>query len=246
MIRNRKHLHSDKTFKVSPTNPAPTQVEMINQFTRRKFTAEEIYIGQLRLAHNAIDRDEERFSEEVLERFKETIVRRTMLFDHAKYDSKTNAIGKFFDVEYETMPIEQAREILGEDIQLPKGVAEVKILAPWFYIPVEGIDKQLLVKIDAGIYEYASIGFRAESRVPVTDKNGNILYHEYRGTGKNTEALEGSLVYLGAQPGMGVKSNSSQINFTSLNDDINLLVPGDDRKFSSRASDNEDDLLIPG
>lgn len=194
-------------LKTSPSSPGEAQLALINRFTRRKFNADEIYIGQLRLAHNAIDRDGERFSEEVLERFKASIVRRTMLFDHARYDAKNSAIGKFFDVEMEAMSIEKAAEILGEDLSLPAGILEVVILAPWFYIPVNGIDQQTLTKIDAGIYDYASIGFRAEALVPITDSNGNTLYHEFRGRGKSTEATEGSLVYLGAQPGMGVKSS---------------------------------------
>lgn len=194
-------------LKVSPSKPDESQLTMINKFTRRPFPAEELYIGQLRLAHNAIDRDNERFSEEVLNRFAQTIVRKTMLFDHAKYDSKDSAVGKFFDAQIEILPLDQAKEILGEDLVLPEGETQVKILVPWFYIPVKGVSEQTITKIDAGIYDFASIGFRAESLIPVRDSAGNILYSEYRGPGRTTEATEGSLVYLGAQGGMGIKTN---------------------------------------
>ena len=194
-------------LKVSPSRPDESQLDKINRFTRRKFTAEEMYMGQLRLAHNAIDRDKERFSDEVLGRFEQTIVRKTMLFDHAKYDTKNSAVGKFFDVQIETIPLAQAVEILGEDLVLPVGVNEVKILSPWFYIPVKGVSEETIVKIDAGIYDFASIGFRAETLVPVRDANGQLLYSEYRGAGRTTEATEGSLVYLGAQGGMSIKAN---------------------------------------
>ena len=178
---------------------------MINQFTRRPFTADEIYVGQLRLANNAIDRDNERFSEEVLTRFAATALRKTMLFDHSR-ETKDSAVGKFFDVEIEKLPLQQANAETGENFQLPAGVTEVWFHSPWFYIPVKGVDEQIIVKIDAGIYDFASIGFRCESMVPVMDKDGKIQFWEYRGTGPQTEMTEGSLVYLGAQHGMSVKT----------------------------------------
>ena len=192
-------------LKVSPSKPTDDQLAKINRFTRRSFTAEELYIGQLRLAHNAVDRDNERFSEEVLQRFGATTVRKTMLFDHAKYDSRENAVGKFFDVEIEKMSLDHAVQEFGEELRLPKGVSEVMILSPWFYIPLEGVDKGTIVKIDAGIYDFASVGFRAENLVPVFDQEGDVQYCEYRGSGRNTEVTEGSLVYLGAQQGMSTK-----------------------------------------
>jgi hypothetical protein len=191
-------------FKVVPSVPTPEQVAKINRFTRKEFKAEELYVGQLRLSNNGIDRDNERFSEEVLQRFTATSIRRTMLLDHDR--SVESAIGKFFDVELEKMPLQQAIAEIGEELVLPDGITEVLFHSPWFYIPREGIDPQDLVKIDAGIYDFASIGFRAESLVPVMDKEGDIRFWEYRGSGRNTEMTEGSLVYLGAQYGMAVKS----------------------------------------
>ena len=142
-------------LKVSPARPDQAQIELINKFTRRTFTADELYIGQLRLAHNAVDRDGERFSEEVLQRFLETAVRKTLLFDHAKYDSRENAVGKFFAAEMEKIPLEEAQQELGEELWLPEGLNEVMVLSPYFYIPVKGVSEETIVKIDAGIYDFA-------------------------------------------------------------------------------------------
>jgi hypothetical protein len=192
-------------LKVTPSKPTDSQLEKINRFTRRPFTVDEIYVGQLRLANNCVDRDTERFSEEVLQRFAATAIRRTMLFDHNR-QAQVSAIGKFFDVEVEKMPLQQALQETGEDLQLPDGITDVWFLSPWFYIPVKGVSEETIVKIDAGIYDFASIGFRAESLVPVMDKEGDIQFWEYRGNGRRTEMTEGSLVYLGAQYGMAVKS----------------------------------------
>ena len=191
-------------LKTSPSKPTDEQLALINQFTRRAFTADELYVGQLRLANNAIDRDVERFSEEVLQRFAATAIRKTMLFDHNR-ESQDAAVGKFFDVQVEKLPLQQAAAETGEDFKLPDGVTEVWFLSPWFYIPRNGVDEKVIVKIDASIYDFASIGFRAESLVPVMDRDGKVLFWEYRGTGAVTEMTEGSLVYLGAQHGASVK-----------------------------------------
>ncbi len=106
MSNQAKWIEKNKAFlfsgcKVSPTIPNEAQLTVINKFTRRPFTADELYIGQIRLANNAIDRDNERFSEGVLQEFFNTVVRKTFLLDHDKYDSSEKAIGKFFDVEME-------------------------------------------------------------------------------------------------------------------------------------------------
>jgi hypothetical protein len=195
-------------FKRSPTTASDEQLAAINKFTRRPFKAEELYIGQMRLANNAIDRDNERFSEQILQDFARTIVRKTQLMDHDKWESRKSAIGKFFDCEIETMPVEQAQAETGEEFRLPEGVSQVMFISPWFYIPIEGTPKEDIVKIDAGIFEYTSIGFRAASLSPVTDtQTGQTLYYEYRGKG---EATEGSLVYLGSQYGARVKSPGTE------------------------------------
>ena len=209
-------------FKVVPSEPTPDQLAKINRFTRREFKKEELYVGQLRLSNNCIDRDDERFSEEVLQRFIETTLRKTMLFDHAR-KLKDGAIGKYFDVELEKMPLQQAISEIGEELVLPEGVKDVWFHSPWFYIPIAGIDPKDIVKIDAGIYDFGSIGFRADSCVPVSDQNGDVIYWEYRGSSRNTEMTEGSLVYLGAQFGMAVKSAGS-VDWRKKNP----LTPDDD------------------
>lgn len=203
-----KHFVSGKKnlkitgLKISPTAPTEDQLKKINQYTRRPFTIDELYIGQMWLANNAIDRDNERYNEEILQHFNRTIIRKTLLLDHDKYNAGQSAIGKFFDSVIETVSLEDAKNITGEDIELPAGVTDVLFLAPWFYVPREGVDPKTLVKIDAGIFDFASIGYRAERLVPITDQKGTILYYEYQGRG---EATEGSLVYLGAQHGAGMK-----------------------------------------
>ncbi len=188
-------------LKVSPTSPDAGQLAIINTFTKRPFAADEIYIGQMRLANNCIDRDNERFSEFTLKGYVETAIRKTMLLDHDR--SLRSAIGKFFDCELEKMPLAQALAEIDSGLKLPEDMTEVQFMSPWFYIPKKGLDEKDLVKLEAGIFDFGSIGFKTPWAVPIYDGMGNVLYYEYQGAG---ETREGSLVYLGAQHGASVKS----------------------------------------
>ena len=53
------------------------ELELINKFTRRKFTQEEIYTFTVVLCDNDIDRENERFSDEALEKLAELYVVKT-------------------------------------------------------------------------------------------------------------------------------------------------------------------------
>jgi len=211
-------------LKVSPTSPDAAQLAKINTFTKRTFTADELYIGQLRLANNCIDRDGERFSEFTIKGFVNTAVRKTMLLDHDR--SLKSAIGKYFDCELEEMPLAQAIAETGADLKLPEGMNEVQFMSPWFYIPKKGLDEKDLVKLEAGIFDFASIGFKTPWPVPIYDAQRNVLYHEYQGPG---ETREGSLVYLGAQHGASVKSADNEPEHkesTQGEESMKILIAG--------------------
>ena len=58
-------------------NPSGTEleaVEQLNRFTRRTLTQEEVFLFDVRLCDNEIDRDGERFSLEALEQLKALFV----------------------------------------------------------------------------------------------------------------------------------------------------------------------------
>jgi len=68
----------------------------------------------------------------------------------------------------------------------------------------------------AGIARHASIGFAAANLVRVNDEeSGETLYWEYKSPG---EALEGSLVWLGAQPGATVTKSAKDVNIDEADD----------------------------
>ena len=58
------------------------QLELLNQFTRRRHNAEEVYLFRVKLCDNEIDREGERFSLEALEQMRALFVGRTGIFDH--------------------------------------------------------------------------------------------------------------------------------------------------------------------
>lgn len=71
-------------------NPGTEEMEVrlaqLNQFTRRTLTQEEVFLFDVRLCDNEIDRDGERFSLEALEQLKTLFVGKTGIFDHREPD----------------------------------------------------------------------------------------------------------------------------------------------------------------
>jgi hypothetical protein len=147
------------------------------------------------MAHNAVDRDKERFSEPLLDDFARTLPGKSLLNGHDRY---TLPMGLFFDAFTEELTPEQFKALTGEEARLPEGVTMVKVLWGWVYMLKAEFNASTTANIDAGIYRHASIGFRATDITPVKGPYDNILYWEYVPPG---EALEGSIVWLGAQPG---------------------------------------------
>jgi hypothetical protein len=70
-----------------------------------------------------------------------------------------------------------------------------------YYVPVT--DADLITKIDMGIYNWESIGFRAPQLQDVNDEKGKLLFREWKDgdSSRTGEATEGSWVFLGSQFG---------------------------------------------
>lgn len=176
-------------------DPNSEMMSTVNKFTLEDLKKEEVFIGKLLLAHNAIDRDGERFSERMLENFATTIPGKSFIDAH-RHGPPGFAL--FFDAKVISMSKDEAYEKTGEDLKLPPTINEVKFLKVYYYMLNNDANKDMVDNILAGIRRHVSIGFGAEERSPVKDSQENVLYYEYRGKG---EALEGSFVWLGAQPG---------------------------------------------
>lgn len=195
----------------------PEILAKINVFALRELTAEEIFVRKYLMAHNAVDRDRERFPELLLDDFARTLPGKSLLSGHDRW---TLPLGLFFDAASEEMSPDQFQSITSEEAKLPDGVKTVKVLFGWIYLLKSDFNTPIIENIDAGIYRHASIGFRASDLIAIKGPFEQILYWEYVAPG---EALEGSIVWLGAQPGATAQKKhggSDPGSHTTEHDDI--------------------------
>jgi hypothetical protein len=169
----------------------------VNAFALKELGVDDIYARKCLLAHNCIDRDVERFSEPLLDNFAATLPGKSLLFGHDRRNYLP--MGLFFDATTEVMSADQFKALTGEEARLPEGATDVKVLWGWFYIAKTPTSADMITNFEAGVYRHVSIGFAASDLISVKkDINGPTQFYEYIAPG---EALEGSLVWLGAQPG---------------------------------------------
>ncbi len=182
------------------------QLSRINTYAPKALTKEQVYYRPVLLAHNGIDRDNERFHDDLLELFAKSIRGKGFFVEgHPGWRDQSPGKGRIFDAHTEVMTPDQFLELTGETLVLPEGVLTGKVLIVDFYMLKLASNDDTQANIDGGIYCFASIGFSAPL-YGITDDRGNEIYGEYRPKG---EALEGSLVWLGAQPGAGAIKSAS-------------------------------------
>ncbi len=186
----------------SAGNPTDEQLAKIHQFTLKDLSADELYVRTFVMAHNAIDRDNECFGADVLQAFAETLPGKGLHLKHPLgWDGDTGpGIGRWFDATVERMSHDEARKLLREPrLQWPPGEDQAVLLMGSAYLVKTAGNADRRAEIDGGVCGDASIGFTAKSPEPVIDPDGHEL--TTRKWGLPAEALEGSLVWLGAQPG---------------------------------------------
>lgn len=192
----RKQFSSQKSV-TSAVSITDELLAKINGYTLAPLLAEDIFIGKQLLAHNGIDRDIERFTEQIVDDFSASLPGKNTLYFHDR--GKFLPLGLYFDAKAEEMSVEQFKQLTGDDPNLPEGITTVKVLWAWYYIVKTDDIDSVLKNIIGGVYRHWSIGFNAAGMVPVKkDPNGPVLYWEYVAP---AAALEGSLVWLGAQQG---------------------------------------------
>jgi len=188
------------------------QLVKINKFALVPLKEEQVYARKYLMAHNGIDRDNERFHEDILSDFAKTLPGKGFFVEgHPSSWSGRGGPGegRFYDASVEEMSPGQFKELTGEEMRLPDGITKARVLWGEAYLLKLDSNSDMLAKIDGGIYSYVSIGFKAPI-FDVTDERGNRKFGEYRPMG---EAMEGSLVWLGAQPGASVmKSGKAPLN----------------------------------
>ena len=132
-------------------NGISMQLELLNRFTRRTHTQEEVFLFDVRLCDNEIDRDGERFSLEALEQLKGLFVGKTGIFDHNPKGE--NQTARIFAAELVEMPERQTTA--GEPYTYLKGHA---------YMVRTDANRDLIREIDGGIKKEVSISCAAASQ----------------------------------------------------------------------------------
>jgi hypothetical protein len=189
---------------VAGVDVTPEILATINTFALTPLTAEKVYVRKFLLAHNCVDRDRERFPENLLDDFAATLPGKGFLVGHQR---SAPGKGLFFQASTEDMTPEEFKALTGEDPTLGEGITTVKVVWAWMYMLNNQYNEETIFNIDAGIYRHVSIGFRASDLISIKGQFDQTLYWEYVAPG---EALEGSLVWLGAQPGATAQKRAGE------------------------------------
>lgn len=186
---------------------------------------ESLKVFEVDLANDAIDRDEERFSTPVLKSFAKTLPGKSFLIAH---NWGPPGRGLFYSA--------RVTEVEG-----------VKWLRTRYYM-LEEYNKEFIAHTNAGIYRWYSIGFMAPAlqRVAADDENNDFgkTFYEYRNTkDKEAEALEGSLVWLGAQFDASVRKMFKALASKEFEDNDNQ-PPKEEKKIMKLQIKELNNLII--
>ena len=127
-------------------------LEQLNTFTRRTHTLDEVYLFDLILCDNEIDRDGDCFSDAALAELQKRFVGVTGIFDHNPQTANQNA--RIFRTELRTEPG-----------RLTKAGRPYRCLAANAYMVRTEGNADLIREIDAGIKKEVSISCAAGARI---------------------------------------------------------------------------------
>lgn len=136
----------------SPSTGVPDNaaLEKINRYTRRKFSADELYTFPVALCDNDIDRDGERFTVAALKKLAELFVGKTGVFDH---DPKAeNQTARIYDCRVE----QDATRLTFCGEPYARLVAEA-------YLPRTAGNSDFIAGLEAGIKKEVSVGCAVRS-----------------------------------------------------------------------------------
>ncbi len=183
------------------------ELDLINAYTRRPYSAEELYAFSVVLCDNDVDRDGERFTVEALFALEKLFVGKTGIFDHDP--SAKNQTARIFSCRVEAVP--GRKTATGDDYFRLKARA---------YMPLNEDTRALKEAIDSGIIKEVSVGCAAERAVcSVCGKEYGSCAHRkgevYSGTlccgelRRPLDAYEWSFVAVPAQREAGVVKSAA-------------------------------------
>lgn len=142
-------------------------LDKINKFSQTELEENQIFVFNVILCDNDIDRDFERFSDDALEQLKSLFIGKTGISDHNPKSSLQNS--RIFDTEIVSVPDRKTAD--GRDYKYLKASA---------YMVRTDSNKDLIAEIEGGIKKETSISCSASSRrcsVCNSDKNTSSCVH---------------------------------------------------------------------
>ena len=211
-------------------------MKKIHSYTRRELKAEELYVFNVDLCNNDIDRDFEKFSVSTLNQMAKLFVGRTGIFDHSMKSGDQRA--RIFDTAVEK--IDGRKTADGEDFYVLKGRA---------YMLNNEENRSLIDSIDAGIKKEVSVSCSVEKSycsICSIDRKKNRCEHIL---GKKygdklcfsiltdaTDAYEFSFVAVPAQREAGVTKSFAKKEENKLQDIVKMISRGDEITLSKSQS----------
>jgi hypothetical protein len=207
-VRRQKTLHA---VVKSAGDPSAEQLALIRQYTLADIAPAQLYVRTFAVAHNGIDRDRECFDEALLADYARTLPGKGLFIRHPTgWDGDSGpGKGRWFAAGLERMSLDEARALLREPaLTFAPGVETAVVLMASAYLVRTPGNADLLAEIDAGVVGDVSIGGTVKDIARLQDAQGNEL-NAWRLLGPG-EAVEASLVWLGAQPGARAIKSASQ------------------------------------
>jgi len=197
-------VDKNKTADITPSSPTASDMELINRFTKKALTEQDVYTFGVILCDNEIDRDFERFDTDALRVLARMFVGKTGICDHSmKSGDQTSRL-----YSAELVVDENRRNSQGEPYAYIKAMA---------YMPRNEKNSALIADIDAGIKKETSVGCSVKSVVCSecgVDLRRSVCEHikgkSYGGRLCHSilkdpaDAYEWSFVAVPAQPAAGV------------------------------------------
>lgn len=204
----------------------------IQQFSRRELLPEEIYVFNVDLCNNDIDRDFEKFSVETLKQMAELFVGKTGIFDHSM--KSTDQTARIFDAFVEKVNGKKTAD--GEDFYSLKAKA---------YMLNNEENKSLIDSIEAGIKKEVSVSCsvdKAYCSICRTDRKRAACEHRkgkmygdrlcFNILTDATDAYEFSFVAVPAQREAGVTKSFSVKEEAEMQDIVKMISQGDELTLS--------------
>lgn len=188
----------------SSGRPQKGELEVINNYTRRKFSEDEVYVFSVILCDNDVDREFERFTDSALKILSELYIGKTGITDH---DTKSeNQTARIFSC--------RAEEIPGKKNKIGKPYLRLTARA---YMPRCPKNQDFIIELDSGIKKEVSVGCSVDNITcsicgadMKTASCGHIKGRKYKGIlchavlDNPSDAYEWSFVAVPAQREAGV------------------------------------------